>query len=79
MEISLKVSATYEDSNEDEILDTVVLNHINTIINPGDVILDFTVLKYDWITKLPDQSQDLIVWSNDFKIFDNSTGEYEDF
>ena len=56
-----------------------MFNHINTVINPGDVILDFTVLKYDWVTKLPDQSQDLIVWSNDFKIFDSSTGEYEDF
>ena len=78
-ELPLQVSATYEDNNGDDILDTVVLNHINTIINPGDVILDFTVLKYDWVTKLPDQSQDLIVWSNDFKIFDSSTGEYEDF
>ena len=78
-ELPLQVSATYEDNNGDDILDTVVLNHINTLINPEDVILDFTVLKYDYVTKLPDQSQDLIVWSNDFKIFDVSTGEYEDF
>lgn len=78
-ESPLQVSATYEDNNGDDILDTVVLNHINTLINPEDVILDFTVLKYDYVTKLPDQSQDLIVWSNDFKIFDVSTGEYEDF
>ena len=78
-ELPSKISASYEDNNEDNILETVVLNHINTVINPGDVILDFTVLKYDYVTKLPDQSQDLIVWSDDFGIFDSTTGEYEDF
>lgn len=78
-ELPLGISTTFEDSNKDNIMDTVVFNHINTIINPGDVILDFSIVKYDYITKQPDQSQDLMLWSDDFLFYDPQTKQYTDF
>ena len=73
------ITATYEDGNGDSIYDTVVFNHKNLVLNPGDVILDFTVLKYDYVTKEPDQQQNLVMWSDDFKIYDETTKNYESF
>lgn len=73
------ITASYEDANSDSIYDTVVFNHKNLVLNPGDVILDFTVLKYDYVTKNPDQQQNLVIWSDDFVIYDETTKTYESF
>lgn len=78
-EVPAGMECTFEDLNDDKIFETLVFNHINTIINPGDVILDLTVLKTDYVTGFPDQSQELIVWSDDFEIYDESIGSYENF
>lgn len=73
------VSVTYEDNNDDSKYDTIVFNHINTVLNPGDVLLDFTVLKYDYVTKTPDQQQELVIWSDDFNIYNETTKNFEAF
>lgn len=78
-ELPAGITTTYEDTNQDSVYDTVVFNHINTVINPGDVILDFTVLKYDFVTKSPDQQQNLVIWSDDFYIYDETTKSYQEF
>ena len=73
------MAVDFEDKNKDSKMDTLVFNHTNSVLNAGDVILDFSVVKYDYITKYPDQTEDLIMWSDDFLIYDPTTMGYEDF
>lgn len=70
---------TFEDGNNDSLMDTIVFNHVNEKINPGDVLLNLAIAKYDWTTKEPCQIQNIKIWSDDFDIYNKETYQYEQF